>query len=170
LKGEMTKYLTVAVGALLISIANGLHCRPIMKSTRRSRITMALDAQLSIKYPRDFKAIPKGTDYGQGLDLELNTIEENTRMDFLETSLMNTLLKVVEIKKTPIFSTAEIAGDMVILDALSKAGVLDKVAVFFVDTYHLFPESISFLKEVSSQHATGSLVRLLKIMSLTFHV
>ena len=60
---------------------------------------------------------------------------------------------------------------MVILDALSKAGVLDKVAVFFVDTYHLFPESISFLKEVRSQHATCvSLVRLLKIMSLTFHV
>jgi len=145
----------IAFAALLLCAANGFQFwTPTMKGeiSKQSKITMALDPQLCVKYPRDFKNIPKGTDYGQGLDLDLNIIEENTRMDFLETSLRNTLLKVVEIKKKPIFSTAEIAGDMVILDALAKAGVLDKVAVFFIDTYHLFPESVDFLKEIENHY------------------
>ncbi len=51
-------------------------------------------------------------------------------------------------KKNPIFTTALIAGDCVILDAISKAGLLDKIKVVFVDTYFLFPESLDFLHEV----------------------
>ena len=51
-------------------------------------------------------------------------------------------------KKNPIFTTALIAGDCVILDAIAKAGLLDKIKVVFVDTYFLFPESLDFLHEV----------------------
>lgn len=52
------------------------------------------------------------------------------------------------MKKNPIFTTALIAGDCVILDAIAKAGLLDKIKVVFVDTYFLFPESVDFLREV----------------------
>lgn len=51
-------------------------------------------------------------------------------------------------KKNPLFTTALIAGDCVILDAIAKAGLLDKIQVVFVDTYFLFPESVDFLHEV----------------------
>ncbi|CAN0278331.1 unnamed protein product [Laminaria digitata] len=51
-------------------------------------------------------------------------------------------------KKSPLFTTALIAGDCVILDAIAKAGLLDKIQVVFVDTYFLFPESVDFLHEV----------------------
>lgn len=52
------------------------------------------------------------------------------------------------MKKNPVFTTALIAGDCVILDAISKAGLLDKIQIIFVDTFFLFPESIDFLHEV----------------------
>jgi phosphoadenosine phosphosulfate reductase len=126
--------------------------RGVNTVVNRPALKMALDPKLCERYPRDFKAIPIGTDYGTGTDEVFNKADENERMDFLEQSLRKTLLKVVETKKKPIFSTAEIAGDMVILDAIHKAGVLDKVAVFFVDTYHLFPESIEFLKEIENHY------------------
>lgn len=56
-------------------------------------------------------------------------------------------------KKNPVFTTALIAGDCVILDAIAKAGLLDKIQVIFIDTYFLFPETIDFLHEV--RHGKG---------------
>jgi 3'-phosphoadenosine 5'-phosphosulfate sulfotransferase (PAPS reductase)/FAD synthetase len=50
------------------------------------------------------------------------------------------------------FTTALIAGDAVILDALHKTGLLNKVPVVFVDTFTLFPESISHLREVENHY------------------
>lgn len=58
-------------------------------------------------------------------------------------------------KKNPIFTTALIAGDCVILDAIAKAGLLDKIQVVFVDTYFLFPESVDFLHEVRYETETA---------------
>lgn len=50
------------------------------------------------------------------------------------------------------FTTALIAGDCVILDALSKLGLLDQVPVVFIDTFFLFPESVEFLKEIEAHY------------------
>lgn len=55
---------------------------------------------------------------------------------------------IAQVKKNPLFTTALIAGDCVILDAIAKAGLLDKIQIVFVDTYFLFPESLDFLHEV----------------------
>ena len=38
----------------------------------------------------------------------------------------------MEVKKKPVFTTALIAGDCVILDAIAKAGLLDKIDVGLV--------------------------------------
>lgn len=48
------------------------------------------------------------------------------------------------------FPCALIAGDVVILELLAKLDYLKtgKVAVAFIDTFHLFPETITFLKQL----------------------
>lgn len=47
----------------------------------------------------------------------------------------------------PVFPCALIAGDVVILDLLSHLGCLKngRVKVVFIDTFHLFEETHSFL-------------------------
>lgn len=47
----------------------------------------------------------------------------------------------------PVFPCALIAGDVVILDLLSKLDYLktDKVKVAFIDTFHLFDETHDYL-------------------------
>lgn len=52
------------------------------------------------------------------------------------------------------FPCALIAGDVVILDLLSRLGYLSsgKVRVGFIDTFHLFPETIAFLADVEARY------------------
>jgi 3'-phosphoadenosine 5'-phosphosulfate sulfotransferase (PAPS reductase)/FAD synthetase len=40
----------------------------------------------------------------------------------------------------------------VILDAIAKAGLLDKIDVIFIDTFFLFPESVAFIKELEDHY------------------
>eukprot|EP00968_Pinguiococcus_pyrenoidosus_P000760 scaffold47_cov258-Pinguiococcus_pyrenoidosus.AAC.87 len=99
---------------------------------------------------------------------------ELTSKRFAAQSTLDTL---VANKKKPVFTTALIAGDCVILDAIAKAGYLDKIEVtafcnhqacreaeggatvivalmlvIFIDTFHLFPETLDFLKEVEAHY------------------
>ena len=73
-------------------------------------------------------------------------------ISFLEKQLQDTLVKIAKDKKNPVFTTALIAGDCVILDAIAKAGLLDKITVVFIDTFFLFPETIDFMKEVEEHY------------------
>jgi len=123
-----------------------------------SSLRMGLDPVLSRSFPRDFKKIPTGTDYGTGSDETLNRAVESRRLQYLEDDLISTLKEAVATKKTPMFTTALIAGDAVILDAIAKAGLLPKVPIVFVDTFTLFPESISHLHEVEKHYGFKSVV------------
>lgn len=121
----------------------------VLATAAQSAKITALDAET---YPRDFKAIPIGTDYGTG-DMEvLNRAEEDVRQELLAKTLGATMTKVTEVKEHPTFTTALIAGDMVILDQIAKQGLLDKIQIVFVDTYHLFPETPLFMKEVEKHY------------------
>jgi phosphoadenosine phosphosulfate reductase len=107
------------------------------------------DEEVLAKYPRDFKKVPTLTDYGKTeFDITLNKEVEKARMDFLELEMVKLLKKAVEAKERPIFTIALIAGDVVMLDALAKAGLLSKVTVIYVDTFTLFKETNAFLHEV----------------------
>jgi len=113
------------------------------------RSVTAADEELLAGYPRDFgDQIPTLTDYGTGDDVARNKADEEARMGFLEAQLTKTLKTAVEAKERPIFTIALIAGDVVMLDALAKANLLDKVKVIFIDTFTLFPETIAYLHEV----------------------
>lgn len=122
----------------------------------RMQIRMGLDPVLAKSFPRDFKNIPFGTDYGQGEDAKLNQEVESRKLSFLEGELFSTLKQAVQSRERPIFTTALIAGDNVILDALAKTDLLHKVPVIFVDTFTLFPESIAHLKEVENHYGFKS--------------
>lgn len=115
-------------------------------------LKMGLDPVLSKAFPRDFTKIPLGTEYGTGSDETLNKAAEERRITFLEDDLQKVLSEAISTKQRPIFTTALIAGDCVILDAIHKAGLLSKVPIVFVDTYTLFPESLAFLKEVEAHY------------------
>lgn len=122
----------------------------------RMPMKMALDPVLSKNFPRDFKTIPFGTDYGSGSDEVMNKAVEDRKLAFMEGELMLALKEAAATKSRPMFTTALIAGDAVILDALAKADLLGKVPVVFVDTFTLFPESIAHLKEVENHYGFKS--------------
>jgi phosphoadenosine phosphosulfate reductase len=104
------------------------------------------------RYPRDFKNIPLGTDYGQDGDVAWNQEQESDRVDYLAESICATLTRATEVKKNPTFTAALIAGDMVIIDAIMRCKLQDKISIVFVDTYHLFPETPLFMKEVEEHY------------------
>ena len=56
----------------------------------------------------------------------------------------------MESSEHPVFPCALIAGDVVILDLLAKLDYLKtgRVSVAFIDTFHLFPETIEFLNQL----------------------
>lgn len=130
----------------LVGMASSLHMK------------MSLDPVLSKSFPRDFKTIPSGTDYGQGTDESLNKAVEERRLKYLEDDLYSVLKDAVATRKRPMFTTALIAGDNVILHALAKTDLLSKVPVVFVDTFTLFPETLSHLAEVEQHYGFKSQV------------
>ena len=141
------------IALVCLSIANSVFgFSPVAKRGLRSSVQMGLDPQLSKMFPRDFKNIPFGTDYGNGEDESKNKVLESRRLDYLEAELQSVLKDAVASKERPMFTTALITGDCVILDAIHKAGLLDKIPIIFVDTYTLFPETLSFLREVENHY------------------
>lgn len=78
----------------------------------------------------------------------------NKRLELLERQALETLRTAVEGCEHPVFPCALIAGDVVILDLLAKLDYLKtgRVAVAFIDTFHLFPETITFLKQLEDKY------------------
>eukprot|EP01035_Chromulina_nebulosa_P020206 gene20206-26229_t len=118
----------------------------------------SLDPILSKSFPRDFKNIPQGTDYGNDEDKQLNLLVESRRLEYLENDLYNVLNDAANKRERPMFTTALIAGDNVILHALAKLNLLNKVPVVFIDTFTLFPETLAHLKEVEAYYGFNSIV------------
>jgi phosphoadenosine phosphosulfate reductase len=113
----------------------------------------AADNALLAPYPRDFKKIPTLTQYGTSDgDISFNKGEETARINFLTQRITHCLKTACDTHQRPMITVALIAGDIVILDALHKAGLLDKVSVVFIDTFTLFPETVAFLHELEAHY------------------
>lgn len=76
-----------------------------------------------------------------------NDATKEDRLAHLEAQAIKALKIAAETFDNVTFPCALIAGDVVILHLLDKAGLLKsgKVKVMFVDTFHLFEETIAFL-------------------------
>ena len=73
------------------------------------------------------------------------------RLKHLEEQAMYALKISCENYENAVFPNAMIAGDVVITHLLHRMGYLkdsDKCKIMCVDTFHLFPETMEFLKEI----------------------
>ena len=63
----------------------------------------------------------------------------------------------------PVFPCALIAGDVVLLHLLHELGYLadKRVTVVFIDTFHLFPETHTFLHQLEVSRGHGFRVQCL---------
>jgi len=79
---------------------------------------------------------------------------EEMRLTHLEEQSMETLKFCAENFENPVFPNALIAGDVVITHLLHRLGYLKdgKVKVMVVDTFHLFDETIPFVKEIEEEY------------------
>jgi len=85
---------------------------------------------------------------------ELIKKSEEMRLAHLEEQSMETLKFCAENFEKPVFPNALIAGDVVITHLLHRLGYLKdgKVKVMVVDTFHLFDETIPFVKEIEEEY------------------
>lgn len=76
------------------------------------------------------------------------------RLKYLEEQAMFALKIAVENYGNAVFPNAMIAGDCVITHLLHRMGYLsnNKAKVMVVDTFHLFPETMEFLKEIEEAY------------------
>ena len=87
------------------------------------------------------------------------------RLQHLEEQAMFALKTSIQYSKKPVFPNALIAGDCVITHMLHRLGYFKgtnpddpgkKVGILVVDTFHLFPETITFLKDVEKHYGFKS--------------
>ena len=76
------------------------------------------------------------------------------RLKHLEEQAMFALKIAVENYGNAVFPNALIAGDVVITHLLHRMGYLEsgKAKVMVVDTFHLFPETMEFLREIEDHY------------------
>ena len=76
------------------------------------------------------------------------------RLKHLEDQAMFALKIAVENYGNAVFPNAMIAGDVVITDLLGRMGYLKsgKAKIMVVDTFHLFPETMEFLKVLEEKY------------------
>jgi phosphoadenosine phosphosulfate reductase len=79
---------------------------------------------------------------------------KDMRLAHLEEQSMYALKVAVENNENCVFPNAMIAGDCVITHLLGKLGYLEsgKVKVMVVDTFHLFDETMPFLRELEKTY------------------
>ncbi|KAK9832865.1 hypothetical protein WJX74_000020 [Apatococcus lobatus] len=79
---------------------------------------------------------------------------KTSRLQHLEDQALSALSHAVDNYGNVVFPCALITGDVVILDLLARLGHLEsgRVPVIFIDTFHLFPETHSFLKSLETKY------------------
>lgn len=79
---------------------------------------------------------------------------KDMRLKHLEEQAMYALKIAVENYGNAVFPNAMIAGDVVITDLLSRMGYLKdgRAKIMVVDTFHLFPETMEFLKVLEDKY------------------
>jgi phosphoadenosine phosphosulfate reductase len=84
---------------------------------------------------------------------DFNTKAKEARLKHLEEQAAESMKQAVASGKKVVFPNALIAGDAVISYILFKYKLLEKVPVLAVDTLHLFPETLQFLKDVENAYS-----------------
>lgn len=85
---------------------------------------------------------------------QFNAEGKEMRLKYLEEQAMYALKISCENYGNAVFPNAMIAGDVVITHLLNRLGYFNdgKVTIMCVDTFHLFPETMEFLKEIEGHY------------------
>lgn len=85
---------------------------------------------------------------------QFNIEGKEMRLKYLEDQAMYALKISCENYGNAVFPNAMIAGDVVITHLLGRMGYLkdNKCKIMCVDTFHLFPETMEFLKEIEEHY------------------
>jgi len=85
---------------------------------------------------------------------QFNTEGKEMRLKYLEEQAMYALKISCENYGNAVFPNAMIAGDVVITHLLHRMGYLNdgKCKIMCVDTFHLFPETMEFLKSIEEHY------------------
>lgn len=85
---------------------------------------------------------------------QFNSEGKEMRLKYLEDQAMYALKISCENYGNAVFPNAMIAGDVVITHLLDRMGYLkdNKCKIMCVDTFHLFPETMEFLKEIEEHY------------------
>jgi len=88
----------------------------------------------------------------------LNKEGKEQRLKHLEEQALGALKHAVESSSNSVFPNAMITGDCVITHLLDRLGYLKsgKVKIMVVDTFHLFPETLDFLRELENHYGFKS--------------
>lgn len=130
--------------------------RPPMMADPFTRSAVAMHAHASGEAPRS-KTIMKATGGdGEGIwDASATQSFEDEaslmRLRHLEEQALYALKKAYESGKKVVFPNALIAGDTVITHLLSRLGYLEadkNIPVLFVNTLHLFEETLDFIEDI----------------------
>jgi phosphoadenosine phosphosulfate reductase len=90
--------------------------------------------------------------YSRARCLCRNAACDARRLDALEAALAADLATAAGAFASPVLTWAGLAGDCALLDAAARAGLLGRVAVVFIDTLHLFPETLALLADSEKRY------------------
>ena len=154
------------------SVGGRLSDRPLVQGVyngqQRNRIHRILDNRGDVSCasnkgctatrPRHVVRATTSSDEREVKVFQQNTVEwmnhtaKKERVHFLTEQLKVDLLRTSSFFERPIFTTALIAGDVVILDVMHKCGLLEHIPVVFMDTLHLFNETLEFLEDCEQRY------------------
>mmetsp|Transcript_2399 Transcript_2399/g.3365 ORF Transcript_2399/g.3365 Transcript_2399/m.3365 type:complete len:449 (-) Transcript_2399:87-1433(-) len=85
---------------------------------------------------------------------QFNAVGKEMRLKYLEDQAMYALKISCENYGNAVFPNAMIAGDVVITHLLDRMGYLKdgKCKIMVVDTFHLFPETMEFLRQIEDHY------------------
>ncbi|KAL3913786.1 MAG: hypothetical protein SGARI_000480 [Bacillariaceae sp.] len=127
------KFAVVALGAIY-GATFGSAFAPSASSIRKTNVAMSVAAEDKVAFDQE----------------QFIAESKEMRLKHLEEQAMYALKISCENYGNAVFPNAMIAGDVVITHLLHRLGYLKdgKCQIMVVDTFHLFPETMDFLKEI----------------------
>ena len=137
----MTAYAAAAVAGALFCASTISAFVPTATLSSRSSLIQRSPTTSVIKMAADNKIFDQEVFIAESKEMRLKHLEEQA---------MFALKIAAENYGNAVFPNALIAGDVVITHLLHRMGYLKdgKVKIMVVDTFHLFPETMEFLREI----------------------
>jgi hypothetical protein len=83
---------------------------------------------------------------------KLEAASKKARIVHLEQQAMDAIQQAVDSGAQVVFPNALIAGDVVLTHLISRLGLFENIPVLFINTLHLFEETLDFIEEIEGHY------------------